>query len=384
MLYNGQDAYFRFSPMRKIYTCTPISFHADERFWIRDTGLICDHLRFMGVESKCVLCLPNHDNDVRTEHVLRVTPRELRSVSWWKQQQLDGVVLYSWALPQFLLIARAVHSAGIPFSIHWDGGGDLLPRPNSAWCKRIYTGIKFRIMDYLRAKHLSYANHVTIAPSVCRFLCARSVYQRAHLAEKAVASPCPVSREFNYEGREKENLIIAIGRWDDEKQKRARFLMQTLQRYYQANHGNTATEIYGTITPELQAWHAGMPTAVRELISLKGYLANAMLKDVYQRARIICCTSSHESSHIVSAEALCCGCSVVVTNLPKTLSVLHWYTTRQSGRISEQDTPESLAQALLDENKAWASGERNPESISSYWKQHFHADKVYAGIFNLK
>lgn len=369
---------------KRIYTCTPVCFNADAGFWIRDTGLICRSLNQLNVESKCVLLSPGGKDDINAENVIRASFFNLISPAWWRSLHLDGLVLYSWGLPQFLLIARAVHSAGIPFSIHWDGGGDLLSHSNSVWYRRVYAGIKFRIMDYLRAKHLSYATYVTIAPSVCKFLSARLVYQRAHLAEKAVASPCPVSNDFNYEGREKENLIIAIGRWDDEKQKRSRFLMQTLQRYYQGNHNNTVTEIYGTITPELQAWHAGLPTVAREHISLKGYLANAMLKDVYHRARIICCTSSHESSHIVSAEALCCGCSVVVTNLPKTLSVLHWYTTRQSGRISEKDTPESLAQALTDENKAWENGERNPEAISSYWKQHFHADKVYAGIFNLK
>lgn len=99
---------------------------------------------------------------------------------------------------------------------------------------------------------------------------------------------------------------------------------------------------------------------------------------------MIICTSSHEGSHNVSAEALCCGCSVVVTDLPKTLSVLHWYTSRQSGRISEHDTPASLAEALLAEHRSWENGERNPNEISARWQPHFHADKVYAGIFKLK
>lgn len=367
--------------VKKIYTCTPVSFHANNGFWIRDTGLICRHLRMLGIESRCIMPLPSHPDDIDTDYMIRAKLKDLRKPAWWKAQHLDGVVLYSWGLPQYLPIARALRMAGIPFSIHWDGGGDLLPRTDVPWYRKAYLYGKFLLLDYLRAKHLSYADYVTISPSVRDFLCARAVYRHARLAEKAVAAPCPVSHDFSYDGREKENLLIAIGRWDDDEQKRPRFLMETLEHFCRQN--DTATEIYGTITPAMQAWHATLPESVRDRIALKGYLDNAKLKEVYLRARMIVCTSSHEGSHNVSAEALCCGSSVVVTNLPKTLSVLHWYTSHQSGRISEQDTPASLAEALLAENQAWENGERNPEEISAYWQQHFHADKVYASIFNL-
>lgn len=368
---------------KKIYTCTPVSFHADKMFWIRDTGLICRHLRMLGAENKCIMLAPAHEDDIDTEHIIRANFADLKRAAWWRELHLDGVILYSWGMPQFLSIARAVRKAGIPFSVHWDGGGDLRPSPDLPWHQKLIAYAKFLILDYLRAKHLSLADYVTIAPSVRDLLCARRVYQRAQLAKKAVDSPCPVSCNFRYEGKEKDDLIIAIGRWDDEKQKRSRFLMQTLERFYLSGQEVTRTEIYGTLTPELQAWHSALPESARSRITLKGYLANGELKEVYNRARIIICTSSHESSHIVSAEALCCGCSVVVTNLPKSLSALHWYCSHQSGRISAQDTPESLAEALSAEVQAWEKGERDPKAISDSWQPHFHADKLYSGIFKL-
>lgn len=371
-------------PPKRIFTCTPVSFHANEMFWIRDTGLICRHLQMIGVENKCIMLGPAHDDDVDTEHIIRATFGDLKTPQWWRKLRLDGVILYSWGMPQYMPIARAIRTAGIPFSIHWDGGGDLRPDPDLPWHKKWIAHAKFRILDYLRAKHLSYANFVTIAPTVRDFLCARSVYRRAHLAEKAIDSPCPVASRFRYEGHPKENLIIAIGRWDDEKQKRPRFLMETLEQFYRRGNAGTTTEIYGTITPAMQAWHAALPESVRSCIFLKGYLANARLKDVYNRARVIVCSSSHESSHIVSAETLCCGGSVVVTNQPKTLSVLHWYTSHQSGRIAEQDTPIALADALSAEIQAWENGERDPVAISARWQPHFHADTLYSAIFKLK
>lgn len=385
MRYSEQNSSFIviYMPPKRIFACTPVSFHADEKFWIRDTGLICRHLRMLGVESKCIMLGPAYADDIDTEYVIRAELRDLKSSSWWRAQELDGVVLYSWAIPRYTSVARAVREAGIPFSVHWDGGGDLRPDEGLPWFQKPWEYLKFRVQDYLRAKHLALADVVTIAPSVRDFLCARYVYRRAHLAEKAIASPCPVSSKFCYEGQPKDNLIIAIGRWDDEEQKRPDFLMRTLEHFYLSGNTVASTEIYGTLTPALRSWHAALPESVRARITLKGYLPNAQLKSVYNRARVIVCTSSHESSHIVSAEALCCGCSVVVTNLPKSLSVLHWYCSHRSGRISERDTPESLAAALSAEMKAWEKGERHPESISAAWQPHFHADRLYSAIFKL-
>lgn len=370
------------SDKKRIYTCTPLSFSVNDKFWIRDTGLICRSLRALGVESKCIVGAPAHEDDEDTDYVLRATVSDMSRVSWWKALHLDGVVLYSWGLFEFISIARAIHAAGIRLSSHWDGGGDLVPPPHPFWLKHLFIQGRFRVADCARSKHLSYADAITISPTVRDFFNARVAFRCTRFAEKCVDSPCPVSPEYRYEGKEKEKLTIAIGRWDDEEQKRQHFLMKTLESYYEGG-GDAATEIYGTMTPELQSWHAALPDSVRSRIALKGYLENRKLKEVYNRARCIVCSSTHESSHIVSAEALCCGCSVVTTNRPRNLSVLHWYTTRQSGIIAENDSPEALAKALREEHSAWEEGKRNPAEIAAAWQPHFHADKVYTKIFNL-
>lgn len=353
------------SCMKKIYTCTPVSFAANNGFWIRDTGLISRNLRRAGVESKCIMPLPWHDDDDDREHVIRVERKMLESPAWWKSLQLDGLVLYSWAIFKYIRIARAVHKAGIPCLIHWDGGAPVY-KPFS---------LKYHAMQWLRALHLCYGTRVTMTPPVVRAFMRELPFRLIHLADKCLPMGCPVDASFRYDGREKENLIICIGRWYDNGQKRQHFLMKTLESYYAAG-GDAVTEIYGKLTPELQSWHSGLPLAVQKSVRLIGYVNNAELYDVYNRARIILCPSASESSHIVSAESLCCGATVVVTNRPLPLATVRWYTTQNSGTISAEDTPASLAEALRSELEIWNQGGRNPSAIAAAWQSYFHPDKV--------
>ena len=119
---------------------------------------------------------------------------------------------------------------------------------------------------------------------------------------------------------------------------------------------------------------------LRARILLKGFTPSAALKDVYCDAMVSFCTSKRESTHIASAEALCCGCAVVIPARPS-LSLPQWYTTKDSGTVTKEDTPESLADAVLAELREWQSGHRNPAAIAAAWQPFFHADKVMAHIF---
>ena len=58
-----------------------------------------------------------------------------------------------------------------------------------------------------------------------------------------------------------------------------------------------------------------------------------------------------------------------------------WYTTKDSGTVAKEDTPESLADAILEELRQWEQGHRNPTAIAAAWQPFFLADKVMARIF---
>lgn len=360
-------------PAKKIYTCTPMAFSGKGGFWARDTGLICHSLQKAGVESKCILLLPWRGDEDDKDSLIRASMAELESPEWWQSLHPDGLVLYSWAAPKYTKIARAVHKAGIPFIVHWDGPGTqtrmLSPR--------------YHALQWVSALHMAYGTYVSMSPPVVESFMRELPSRLIRLADKCVPFPCPVNPSFVYDGREKENLVIAIGRWDDEWQKRQHFLMSTLESYYAAG-GDAVTEIYGKLTPELHAWHASLAEPAKSLVKLVGYIGNRYLFDVYNRARVILCPSSCEGSHNVSAESLCCGASVVVTNRPLLLATVHWYTSQNSGTISAEDTPESLADALRAELEIWKSGGRNPAAIAAAWQQYMHPEKSLMPLFNGK
>lgn len=366
---------------KKIYCCTPVAFPANEHFFIRDTGLISRTLQSMGIESKCIMPLPYHDSDQR-EGIIRTEYKNLRSVSWWKSLGIDAVILYSWGAPRYTLIARAIHKAGIKQVIHLDTSGnfngedwDELP-----WYKKIARFIRTNLSDIIRAKHLSYADVLTMGKPACSHISRRLFYCKS-MQDKCFPMPCPVSPLCKYEGEDKQDVILCIGRWHDEYQKRSKMLMQTLEVFLQHNK-ETEIRIFGNLTEELRTWHKNLPNDAAGCVKLLGFVSNDILREEYKQAKVVLCTSRYESSHIVSGEGLCCGCSVVVPNRPYSLCDLLWYTTEESGTVSEEDTPTSLAKALLSEIAAWKEGKRNAQDIAKAWHPYFHADKVLNQIFS--
>lgn len=356
--------------MKKIYTCTPVAFRANEGFHIRDTGLLAAGLRALGVESKCIMPLPQYEDDLDLP-LIRTEYSNLSDPNWWKSLGLDGVIMYSWGTRKYISIVRAVNKAGIPLCVHLDTSASFLDRKFD-WS---VSYLRNELANITRCIHLSYADVVTIAQPAAERLLKNPLYRR-FVGNKFLSMPCPVSPACMYDGRTKENKIIAIGRWDDMNQKRPAFLMETLEKLYQGGC-DYITEIYGKITPEIETWHRSLPASVAEKVCIKGYVLNSeLIKNVYNNTKIIICPSAYESSHIVSCEALCCGCSVVTTNRPSELRDVIWYTTRQSGEVSEEDTPQSLAEAIVKEIDNWETGKRNPDAISNAWKKLVHTDQV--------
>ena len=366
----------------RVYTCTPVPFHGDVRFFTRDTGLICLNLRKLGAESKAIMPLPYYEDDIR-EDILRTSKRQLKSAAWWRCLNIDAVVLYSWGAPRYNAIVRAIKKAGIKLVIHLDTNGDFFleaaPRRRGL-ATRLKEAITHPLIDILRARHLGYADVITCAEPVGESILKKRFY--GGLKGKFFPFACPVSPAMSYDGRPKEEKIIAIGRWDDVYQKRPEMLMGTLDVLYGSGCGAT-TEIYGNITDDLRAWHASLSPETQSKVHLAGLVPNHLLYDVYNSSKVLLCPSLFESSHIVSAEMLCCGGSVVCACQPVLLCDVVWYTTENSGTIAVEDTPESLAEAVLAELREWQSGRRSPAAIAAAWQQFFHADKVMARIFAL-
>lgn len=352
-------------------TCTPVSFHANDYFYTRDTGLICKELQKLGAACRVIMPLPVREDDLSTSDLLRVPPHLLYRAAWWKKQEIDAVILYSWGDPRYTGIAKAIRRAGLKLIIHFDSSGELHEHLQRSGNK-IVNRLKDYLINKLRSLHLGYAHTIsTSLPCIKAFRHDRSY--GAAIADKCREFPTPVDSCFQYNGREKEERIICTGNWSHAV-KRASIMTATVQKLLAA-HNSVQVDICGTFSPEIQCWHAKLPMHIQQRIFLHGMCTHEQLSKLYMAARIALCTSESEGSHGASAEALCCGCSVVCPPRPL-LSVVRWYTSRNSGTVSAEDTSDSLSLALCRELQQWQQGSRNPQQIAAAWSPAFQVSNL--------
>lgn len=386
----------------KWYTCIPKALSGNESFYNRDAGLFCRAFNEIGVESKTVMPLPCREGEL--PFTLRTEYRDLESSEWWKSLHLDGVVLYSWGSSKYNEIARAIHHSGTKLLVYLDTSAAVYPWQD--W--RYGTKLIFRAAQYKRGRcflvfalaavlrshsiglanypwrraHLGYADIIGIpAPSAVDaynrvpFLLSRQSKKNIRLV------PCPIAWHFRYDPAViKENRIIAVGRWDDEEPKRPRYMMQAIELVCQKDVKVTF-DIFGHTPGFMHQWHANLPPRFKARITLHGIVPNQKLAEYYQRAQICLCPSIHEGTHLASAEAVCCGCSIVVA--PNTsLKAVQWYASENSGTVAQADTPGSYADAILTELQAWQANLRSPEAISATWCKTLHATETARKILS--
>lgn len=385
---------------RKWFTCTPIRFPGDDTFFARDSGLLCKGFQEIGVRCKAIMPGPPMDND-NTEDLIRTEFHNLENPDWWKSLGGEGVVFYGWGSGKYVKIVRAIKSAGMTLITHMDTAGVLgvlnglsefsgtiwrisqgesggLLRGVIKFIARVSYGVTIGLIknDWSRALHLKEADAIgAITPialerisKVCRFYGGEKLASRVHLIPHPNASYMIPDPEYP-----KERLVVAVGRWDDEKVKGTDLLMETSLIIVEQDP-LTLIEIYGRVTSNMKIWHKSLPGRMRQQIQLKGIVPNAEVRRGLQRARVSLCTSLREGYHTVSAEALCCGCSVVGPNIPEIPS-MKWFACGNSGRMAVRE-PAALAAAVSDEMEAWDHKLRNSDLISHDWRQLLHAPRV--------
>jgi len=348
------------------------------------------------MESRAVMPGPPQDGD--EPDLIRTDFGNLESAAWWKSHQLDGVVLYAWGRPKYRKIARAIREAGIFLVLNQDNGGLVSPLagPGEWWdeqwtlhggepcasIRQIVRGltIGLGVIDPLRAIHLHQGDIIAcVSPGAAEFyqtLC--RFYGGPSLANRIRVIPHPVEPSFRYPGEPKHRQVICVGRWDDAIQKRPHLLMQ-VAGILVARDPDLRLKIVGNPTPEIRSWHARLDAEKQERIMLAGRLDRVALAAAMAESRIFYSPSAYESFGIAAAEALCCGCSVVAGKSVSMIS-FEWFTGENSGRLAEDQTPESHAAAILQELDAWDHHQRNADQISRTWSTRLHATHVATAI----
>ncbi len=115
---------------RRWFCAIPLKYSEAGRFWVRDAGLVCQGLRMLGMDSRFVaLGEPGMREDVP---LITCTPEQMEDAKWWGQWNLEVVLLYSWALPCYEPIARAIKAAGTKVFIILDTDGVVSPHVGPA------------------------------------------------------------------------------------------------------------------------------------------------------------------------------------------------------------------------------------------------------------
>lgn len=386
------------------FTCTPIEFGGGPDFFARDSGLLCRGFQQIGIESRAVM--PGARKPEDETDLIRTDYSNLESAEWWRSHQLDGVVLYAWGSPQFRHIARAIRESGVKLVLNQDSSGNISPLNGlRAWIVEQWTlngsgaspalsiRAAFQILrglsigmvrtDLLRAFHLKQGHHIACvfpdAVESYRRLC--RIYGGEALAKKVELLPHAVSPSLRFDpaSHRKQARIIAIGRWDDQIQKRPSLLTGTLGRLLFENM-KIGIDIVGNLTAEIEAWRDNLPHPER--VTLHGKLPHEKLRELLTTAQIYYCPSAYESFNIAAAEALCCGCSVVAATRP-TMASFRWFSSQNSGTLAASDDVTGHVQAILNEISLWERNERDPISISSHWTSILHADKIAFKVLEL-
>lgn len=350
---------------------------------------------------------PEMPDDCR-EDLIRTPYRNLESAAWWKASGAQGVVLYAWGAPRYYPIARAIRLAGLKLVCNMDSSGTfgilggaseywgalwriqtglgIQPSSLAMFCMKFLSSLSWSLVknDPGRARHLHQADLIGAVSPIARERIQRVCrwYGGNKLAARVVLIPHPVSMHMRYSGQAKQPRVVCVGRWqpDDWRQKNPRLLLQAAQRVLdQAPQAELF--VVGAMEEQLRHEFSALADQTMGRLRVTGRLPNPDIADLFQTSQVGLCSSNHESFHIASAEALCCGCSVVGPDLPE-LPSLKWFVGENSGRLAAR-TPEALAQAVVEELRAWGSRGRQPQSIASTWGERLLAHRVAERILDL-
>lgn len=381
------------------FTAIPLPYAEDGGFWDRDAGLACLGLRELGVDAKLVaLGAPQGSAQ---PPLVTATLAQMGDASWWRSRQVAGVYIYSWGAPRYEPIARAIRAAGIRLVVHLDTDGHVSPRvsfrqhlfqefihyhdhhaPWLAGLKALAKSSLFwawpRAYDLRMQEHVAHADLIAVPSPVALERIARlfQFFRRPDLAARLRHIPVPIRTDCDYPAAvPKRRQIVAAGRWQS-YQKDAPRLVAVLRAALPAAEGYRAVILGsgGETVRRLLEKHA---PEIEPLVSVRGFVSRAEMVSIYQQSEMILVPSRFESFHIASAEALCCGASVVG---PATIASMSWFVSTDSGTLAGRRTTGELTAALLAEIQHWRRGRRDPQAISAEWRRRVAAPVVAAAI----
>jgi glycosyltransferase involved in cell wall biosynthesis len=386
----------------KIVAALPLRIRAEGRYETRDVGLLISALCELGIDAKLVLIKGHQEITPRYPWIVPASEEQWKDPGFWRSLEADAMIFNGWAATRFE-IERAAMLEACPLLIEkldTDGVksphiwfGHALRQASVAWFKTgnplvdLYRRGRTLVYAFLRITFLwlfpsllyrrmalamaKVPFHAAETPLACARV-ERFVTMFGEGADtKVIHLPHPANDQIlSYDrGIPKENVIIAVGRWFHHG-KDGKTLLKAADLFLET-HPHWSLVVVGAGEEILRGRWQKM--RAKGQVSFAGSLSHADLKDQYCRAKIILVTSHSETFHIASAEALCCGCSVVG---PARIPSMSWFASAGSGTTTYRRNPIGFFDALNAEAGEWERGERDPETISTYWRQKVGSQAV--------
>ncbi len=388
--------------MLRAATCTPINFPSDPHFWGRDTGLLCSSLCDAGIDCMCIM--PGPQSGIDAGGVLRASFPSMESPEWWRNHQLDFVVIYAWGDPRYIAIARAIREAGIfliqnldsagintpysDFKRWWISLSGLIAGPQPMMAKARLTARMARdlfpsLFESKRLDMLEEADVIAVVSPQAR----NSIHEyvtalkRGHLSSRIQVIPHAVPASMNYDGRSKTKSVICVGRWNQEDwhQKNPELTLKVALAFCKS-HTDWTFEIIGRGANELP--EKFRLNALPSNLIFTPQMDRIALRERYLDAALIFCASRYESYHIASAEAVCCGCRVVVPRHPLLASTA-WFTQQDSGTIAVSHRTADLLDALTLEVSRFDPQSKAAPLRSTHWSNLLTGPAVAKTILHI-
>ena len=371
----------------KIFTCAFEPWDTTARFWKRDSGLICKSLQSVGIQSKVIL--PTRPDPTSETDVIRASHSELRSTSWWGQQELDGIVFITWGRKKDTAIVQAAKSAGIIVILLADDSllnwkSSILSTFSSAWHKRYHMPFLRRLMESiyktppLVAMDAWRGRGKTQQYLISDLMCCWSpiVWETADRRVRNSADvfftypSCSLNiapEDFPDNQFDKtEHHVVAVADWSKVNHKRPHFFIRACRILFDRDP-KVAIHVYGKMHPIITTFYSGLPASIQPRLILHGFESNEQIVRAMSSCHVAVCPSASDGGPVPMAEALCQGCSVVGGG-----NIVEWAAKCNFGTY-EIASPKRMADAIHLELQKWSSGTYNRKQNAAFWRKHYDA-----------
>ena len=320
-----------------------------------------------------------------------ISRTQARRTTFWQDSHLDTIIIYSWLSLRYTKLIAASKAGGLKVILKLDSDGHLIYplRPSYLKVFGLDRSLKAKLIHVLRLlqyillsrwlakkklKQLELCDATIIETPLAyeNLVTSLRAWRRDDLIKKIIVIPNPVLEHSNLTFT-KNNLITAIGRWDD-RRKNASSLIAVLSQI----RTDWEVKIIGQDGRALaQQIKKNNPTLK---ITGQEQIPHAQLLNILAPTKILFAPSLTESFNLAAAEALTRGATLCGGPLE---SFKYFARDNFSGCLATDFSSPALTQALEQSLKNWSNNQYSAEAIAQYWKSELGLSKICQQILNI-